>query len=157
MNLKNYREIDIIKQMESEMQRLADEALRGFFADIPSPNKFWQPRVDVHETATEIVVKIELAGVAPDQINVSISDDDRLLTISGQRVEQDVERRDRIRCYQLEIYFGPFERTVVLPADIHLDKNNISATYSDGFLVVVLPKLETPPIEKRRIPINDLG
>jgi len=140
--------------MENEMQRIADETLRGFLTDVPTPNRFWQPRVDVHESPTSIIVKVEVAGVNPDDLSVSLSADDRVLSISGERVEDDTERVDRIRCYQLEIYFGQFDRHIVLPGDARIDRDKITANYKEGFLVVTLPKREDQSTGTRTIPIN---
>ena len=146
--------MDLLRQMENEMQRIADETLRGFLTDIPAPNRFWQPRVDMHETPDSVVVKVEVAGVVPEQLNVSLAADDRVLTISGDRNEEDNERVDRIRCYQLEIYFGPFEREVILPGDAKIDRDAIVAAYKDGFLTITLPKRADQSSGTRSIPIN---
>jgi HSP20 family protein len=152
MAFKDYR--DIIRQMESEMQQLSDEAFRGFF-DIPvGAGRFWQPAVDIHETDGQLIVKMELAGARAENMQVSLSPDDRVLTISGTRAEGQADREGRIRCHQLEIYFGPFERTVSLPG-IPVNREQITATYRDGFLQVLLPKKQMP--EKPRthlIPID---
>ncbi|MGQ9487972.1 MAG: Hsp20/alpha crystallin family protein [Armatimonadota bacterium] len=149
---RNYR--DILRQMEMEMQRLSDEALLSVFGPLGATERFWQPPVDVCETEQAVVVKAEIAGVQPDRINVSLSADDRILVISGIRSEDEEERRARVRCYQLEIYFGPFERHVALPPDLPVDRENISATYRNGVLTVRIPKRvqEEAPIA-RRIPI----
>jgi len=154
MNLRDYRDIDLLRQMETEMQRIADETLRGFFSDIPTPNKFWQPRVDMYETPDGIVVKVEVAGVDPERLDVSLSSDDRVLTIAGERGEEDRERMDRIRCYQLEIYFGPFVRQIVLPGDVRIDRDAIEASYRDGFLVVNLPKKTAMGAPSRSIKVT---
>lgn len=154
MSYKDYRDLDLLRQMESEMQRIADEALRGFFTDVPAPNKFWQPRVDVHETPDSIVVKMEVSGVKPDQLNVSLSSDDRLLTVSGERMEEGAERKKRIRCYQLEIYFGAFERQIVLPGSVRIDRDRITASYREGFLIVTLPKRSEQSPETRKIAVT---
>ena len=76
MAFNDYR--DIIRQMEREMQQLSDEAFRGFFA-FPSggAGRFWQPPVDIHETNEAVVIKIELAGVKADDLQVSLTPDDR--------------------------------------------------------------------------------
>jgi HSP20 family protein len=129
--------------------------LRGFFRDVSAPGRFWQPRADVHETPTGLVVKVEVAGVRSDRLNVSLSSDDRVLTISGERLEDDEERLDRIRCYQLEVSFGPFERQVTLPAGARIDREAISATYRDGILVVLLPKRSDQAPERRSIPVSE--
>jgi len=149
---RNYR--DILRQMELEMQRLSDDALLSVFGPLGATERFWQPPVDLCETEDALVVKAELAGVHPDRINVSLSADDRMLVISGIRAEDEEERRARVRCYQLEIYYGPFERHVALPPDIPVDRDNISATYRNGVLTVRLPKRVREEIPTtRRIPI----
>lgn len=149
---RNYR--DILRQMEMEMQRLSDEALLSVFGPLGTTERFWQPPVDVCETEQAVVVKAEIAGVQPDRINVSLSADDRILVISGIRSEDEEERRARVRCYQLEIYYGPFERHVALPPDLSIDRENISAIYRNGVLTVRIPKrVQEEASVTRRIPI----
>lgn len=155
MSYRDYRDMDLLRQLENEMQRIADEALRGFFADVPAPNKFWQPRVDVHETSDSVIVKMEIAGVKLEKLNVTLSSDDRVLTVTGERNEEDEERAQRIRCYQLEIYFGAFERQIVLPVEARIDREKITANYRDGILVVELPKRVQQAPETTRITINE--
>ncbi len=151
---RNYR--DILRQMELEMQRLSDDALLSVFGPLGATERFWQPPVDLCETEDALVVKAEIAGVHPDRINVSLSADDRMLVISGIRAEEEEERRARVRCYQLEIYYGPFERHIALPPDIPIDRDHISATYRNGVLTVRLPKrMPEETIATRRIPITE--
>ncbi len=154
MAFNDYR--DIIRQMEREMQQLSDEAFRGFFA-LPTggAGRFWQPHVDINEMHEAVIVKVELAGVKADDIQVALTPDDRILSISGVRGETHGDRAGRVRCHQLETYYGPFERAVALPSGIRLDRDAIKATYRDGFLLVTLPKRrasERP--ETRVIPIS---
>ena len=154
MAFNDYR--DIIRQMEREMQQLSDEAFRGFFA-IPAggAGRFWQPPIDIHETDEAVLVKVELAGVKADDLQVSLSPDDRLLNVSGSRGESSRDREGRTRCHQMEIYFGPFERAVALPSGIRLDRDAIKATYREGFLLVTLPKKRGPEkIGPQIIPIS---
>ncbi len=149
MAYKDYR--DIIRQMEQEMQQLTDEAFQGFFEmPVGGTGRFWQPPIDVHETHDQITVKMELAGAKADDLQVSLSPDDRVLTISGVRGEDQADRAGRVRCHQLEIYVGPFERSLALPATPLL-RDKITATYRDGFLRIALPKKVMPPKPERRI------
>lgn len=144
---------DLIKQMEFEMQRCSAEAMRRLM-ELPSGSQeFWLPRADVYETENEIIVRMEIAGVKKESLNVSLSADRRILSIKGVRNERYVDERKKIRYYQLEVYFGPFERDVLLPHDVPVNSENISATYKDGFLVVTLPKAEQVQIY-RNVPIT---
>ena len=138
MAFNDYR--DIIRQMEREMQQLSDEAFRGFFALPTGGSRFWQPSVDIHETEEAILIKVELAGVKADDIQVSLTPDDRVLNIGGTRREGQDAREGRVRSHHLEIYVGPFERAVALPSGIRLNRDAIKAAYKDGFLLVTLPK-----------------
>jgi HSP20 family protein len=149
MTFKDYR--DIIRQMERDMQSMSDDMFRGFF-DLPvSGGRFWSPPVDIHETEDSLLVKCEIAGVRPADLQVSLSADDRYLTIAGMRKEPAVERAGRTRCHQIEIYFGPFERTVMLPKEVLVDRERLAAVYRDGFLIVTLPKSTTGPDRRARV------
>jgi HSP20 family protein len=142
---------EIIRQMEKELERLANETFGQRELSVATSN-FWQPRVDVYETKDRIWVKMEISGARADQIRVSLSPDHRTLIVSGTRDEETVEIGDRLRCYQLEILYGPFERVIHLPSNVPIDADNLSATYKDGFLIVVIPK--KAPEGPRVIPIE---
>lgn len=139
---------DLIKQMEFEMQRRSSEAMRRLL-ELPSNSQdFWLPRADVYETDDDLVVRIDIAGVKKESLNVSLSADRRILTLKGVRRERDIDPRQKIRYYQLEVYFGAFERDVLLPSDIAIDSERLSASYKDGFLVVTLPKASSSNITR---------
>ena len=138
---KSYDEM--LEELEREMRRVS-----GMTGEL------WTPRVDVYETAENIIVKVCAAGLAPDQMELSISSDNKFLTLRGMRIEQDDDKSDRIRYYQLEVYYGPFERIVALPAEVSVDRDRLTATYKDGFLKVVLPKRQ-PGSKGAKIEIED--
>jgi HSP20 family protein len=94
----------------------------------------WQPVLDVFETEKSIVVRVELAGVRRDDLQVSVDGD--VLRVRGVRrppSESDVERLHR-----MEIAFGPFERTLSIP--VPFEREQVAAHLADGFLRVTLPK-----------------
>lgn len=145
---------DLIKQMEFEMQRSSAEAMRRLLELPPDVREFWLPKADVYETPEELVVRVEVAGVRKESLNVSLSADNRILSVTGTRSERFVDDRPKLRYYRLEVYFGSFERDVVLPADVSVDRNRLGATYRDGFLIVTLPKSDDIPTS-RYIPIEE--
>lgn len=108
----------------------------------------WQPPTDVYETPDEIVVKMSISGTRSEEIQVSFADE--TLTISGFR--NDASPHEKTCFYQVEIRYGYFERCIVVPKPV--DKDNIQATYKDGFLVVVLPKVLQQPAKTFSIKIN---
>jgi HSP20 family protein len=144
---KSYDEM--LEELEREMRRVSDDMLLQVFRVSGMTGELWTPRVDVYETAEDVVVKVCAAGLAPDQMELSISSDNRFLTLRGMRVEQDDDKSDRIRYYQLEVYYGPFERIVALPVEVGVDRDQLTATYRDGFLKVVLPKRKSGTANKK--------
>jgi HSP20 family molecular chaperone IbpA len=100
----------------------------------------FEPSVDVFETETALVVKMECAGIRADRLNITFSAAERTLTISGERAEASADWSARTRYHQIEIYYGAFERVIALPEGIPLDLERISAHYRDGFLVIQLPR-----------------
>lgn len=148
---KSYDEM--LEELEREMRRVSDDMLLQMFRISSTSGEVWSPRVDVYETADSVVVKVCAAGLEPSQIELSISGDGRFLTLRGVRVETDDDKSQRIRYHQLEIYYGPFERIISLPAEVKFDRNKLTANYKDGFLKVTLPKLEQA--QPKRIEIEE--
>jgi HSP20 family protein len=105
----------------------------------------WQPAADVFETATAIVVRLELAGVAGSDVQVTVDGD--VLRIRGDRKPR--VDRDAQRLHQMEIASGPFERAIRI--GVPFDREGVVATLEDGLLRVVLPKRPSGP---RRIGIE---
>ena len=101
---------------------------------LPYAAHAFRPNVDLYETGDAVVALFEIAGIRGQEIDVRI--EARRLTIRGVRAEQHTGER---RAYStVEIPFGPFERTIVLPADV--DAEQAHARYADGLLEVRLPK-----------------
>jgi HSP20 family protein len=92
--------------------------------------------VDVYQTPNEIVVRTFIAGVRPDEINLSISRD--MVVIEGARAERETITDDGY--FHRELFWGSFARTILLPQEI--DVENSSATAKDGLLTLILPKLD---------------
>jgi len=123
-----------LEELERHMQRMVDEFFDWTGPVLASKDKRWRPSVDIYETEGNIVIIAELAGIKKKDIQVTLNKD--LLTISGKRHEW--PRHHGTRFYQLEIEYGAFQRTFKLPVSIEEDA--VSASYSDGFLKITLPK-----------------
>jgi len=95
-------------------------------------SNLWRPPTDVFETETAVVVRVEIAGIRDEDIELIIQGD--LLLISGTRVDSS-ERR---AYHQMEISFGKFSIGVELPASVITE--NATAEYKDGFLTINLTK-----------------
>jgi HSP20 family protein len=92
----------------------------------------WSPPTDLYETEDRYVVRVEIAGLRDQDFSVTL--DNNYLVITGSRPDV-LERR---AYHQMEIRFGEFSTVVALPSQV--DSDQTIAEYSDGFLVVMLPK-----------------
>lgn len=105
----------------------------------------FEPAADVYETEKAVVVRLELAGVASDEIQVSVDGD--VLRIRGvRRPNIDADAR---RLHQMEIASGPFERA--LRIGIPFERAQVVAALEEGILRVVLPKRSA---SRRRIDVE---
>jgi HSP20 family protein len=104
------------------------------------------PPTDVYETANEVVVVAEIAGIDEQEVDIEIEGDH--LAFHGEKVCRDLDPNQRHT--QMEICYGPFSRMVVLPAKV--DPASAEVSYREGFLRIVLPKLDEE--SPRRVRIN---
>jgi HSP20 family protein len=96
----------------------------------------WTPAFDVFEDKDNVYVRAELPGIRKEDIDLSLHNGS--LSVSGER-RNDQEFKDA-DVYRAERFFGRFQRTINLPAQVAADK--IKAQYKDGILNVTLPKAE---------------
>lgn len=92
--------------------------------------------VDVYQTPDMIVVKSMIAGVRPEDLDVSITRD--MVTIRGKREEERIAREDDY--FARELYWGSFSRTIALPEEVDVDE--AEAVEKHGLLILKLPKLD---------------
>lgn len=92
--------------------------------------------VDVYQNQNEIIIKTMVAGVRPEDLDVSISRD--MVTIKGKRESERTVADDDY--FHKELYWGTFSRTVVLPQEIDVDA--AEAVEKHGLLIIKLPKLD---------------
>jgi HSP20 family protein len=104
-----------------------------------------QLTIDVYQTPNEIVIKSTIAGVRPEDIDITMSND--MITIKGTR-EKDEEVKEEDYYYQ-ECYWGPFSRSVILPVDVEVDQAD--ASMKNGILTIRLPKAEKVKTKKIEI------
>lgn len=90
----------------------------------------WQPLIDVYELRDGWLLKADLAGVRPNEVNVSVTG--RVVTIHGLRRDSCVE--EGCCHYRMEISYSQFERSIELPADP--GPTTIKTEYRDGMLLI---------------------
>lgn len=93
-------------------------------------HRCWRPAADVYRTAQGWLVKLELAGVHPDDVSVKVSG--RTLIVSGQR--RDMVLETGCSCQSLEISYDSFERQFEFP--IELTQANTESEFFNGMLCV---------------------
>ncbi len=135
---------------------LADaDAADDFFDEVPqvtkqqTSNQSWleedyeegQLSVDVYQTADKIVIQSTIAGVRPEDIDITVNND--MVTIRGKReIDNTIKNEDY---FIQECYWGGFSRSIILPAEIQSDK--IEASLKNGVLTISLPKVpKTKPV-----------
>jgi HSP20 family protein len=117
-----------------------DDLFEGFFRGLDRPwgflgHRVW-PAIDVAERDDAIVVRAEVPGMKPEEIDISVYGN--TLTISGEKKEAKEDQGDGF--YHVESTYGSFRREVTLPTDV--DEQKIEAACKDGVLSVTLPKAE---------------
>ena len=104
-----------------------------------------QLTIDVFQTDEDIVIKSTIAGVNPEDLDVSINND--MVTIKGERkFEEEVSQEN---FYYQECYWGAFSRSVILPVDVEADKTE--ASFKNGVLTIRLPKIEKVKTRKIKV------
>lgn len=95
-----------------------------------------QLTVDVYQNSEMIVIKTMVAGVRPEDLDISITRD--MVVIKGKREEERGVREDDY--FIRELYWGSFSRTIVLPQEIEVEESE--AVEKHGLLVIKLPKID---------------
>jgi len=101
--------------------------------------------VDVYQTDNEIVIQSTIAGVKPEDLDISIEND--TITISGER-KNIVEDTGKNYFYQ-ECFWGAFSREIILPEEV--DGGRAEATMKDGVFTLRIPKIERQKIKKVKV------
>ncbi len=146
MEFKRKSETPGLQRLQGEVDRMFLDLLRGERV-MRYGRAAFRPNADVYYDNREkaVVVKLELPGIDPDGVTLEI--EDNMLRVSGVRSD---ERPPDAVYQQMEITYGRFERTVMLPPEVNATK--ASASYRGGCLKIVLPLKARS--ESRRIPIS---
>ena len=121
-------------------QRDFDRLFRGAFSsqlgETELSTRSWAPPVDIYETEDAIVLRAELPGVDPKEVEVRV--EDNTLYLKGERkFEKEVKEQNY---HRVERSYGSFARSFSLPNSIDADK--VKAEFKDGLLTLTMPKRE---------------
>ena len=148
---KPFRELTPFRDFErttKEMDRFWDSFLEGTLRERDEDGTEWFPSLDVSETKNDFVVKAELPGIDPKDIDISLTDG--MLTIRGEKKQERDEKEENY--HLIERSYGTFSRSVSLSRDVKPDK--INASYKDGVLRVALPKSEETKKKEIKIKVE---
>ncbi len=141
-----YRSIDgSAKHLEQHYRQLLNDALRQNQQSLLHRSTTWRPLADILESPDLIRVKIELAGMKEDDIDVTLYED--ALVISGER--HDDQHQEGLSYHEAQIRYGPFRVEVFISTP--LERDAITAHYENGMLSVDLPKAPAKKPERVRI------
>ena len=136
------RRSDLAK-LHNEGEDLFDCFFRGLDRPFSGP-KAW-PAIDVADHDDAIIVRAEVPGCKPDDIDISVYNS--TLTISGEK-KLAREKKDN-GYYYVESSHGSFRREVSLPTDV--DEKKVEAEYKEGILSITLPKAEKSKAVKVKV------
>lgn len=104
-----------------------------------------QLTIDVYQTESDVIIKSTIAGVDPEELDISITND--MVTIKGKRSkDESVSTEDY---YYQELYWGAFSRSIILP--IEVDSDRAKAAIKNGILTIKLPKSEKTKTKKIKV------
>lgn len=148
---------DSLVRFHREVDRLFEQAFRGFGPGLPSLDRLaWpfadggilKPTLDLGATANEYTVNVEIPGVNEKDIDMEIVND--TLTIRGEK-RQENEHKER-DYYRVERAYGSFQRVLSLPEDV--DQDGVRAAFDKGVLKVTLPRRSVSRDNVRKITVT---
>jgi HSP20 family protein len=138
--------------LQDRMNRIFDEAFRGAGRSGAEEDwalgGSWAPVVDIYEQGHDIVLKAELPGVDPKDVDVRV--ENNVLTLRGERKFDNEVKKENY--HRVERAYGTFSRSFTLPNVVDTEK--IKAEFKDGLLRLTLPKKEEAKPKQISISVN---
>lgn len=137
-----------LRRMHEDMDRMfASMWQKGDGFPMPTTGE-WTPSIDMIEEKDRIVVRAELPGI--DKKNVTLTLRENILTITGERKEEHVEKGENFLVR--EGTYGHFRRMLSLPCDVKSEA--VKAEFESGVLMITLPKAEVTKTKEVKIGVN---
>ena len=140
-------ERDPFSLLHTEINRLFDTASREFGRDLWSLDGFggW-PRVDVTDAEEHLRIDAEVPGLTEKDVDLTLKDG--VLTLSGERKAETEDEGRKVT----ERFIGRFTRQI--PLGYEIDEDNVSASFANGELTIILPKTAKAKSDAKRIEIK---
>jgi HSP20 family protein len=142
------------RDMDDVFNRFFADTLRrlpvhaGNLAGDGQQAREWAPLADVCENEAEYVIKAELPEVRKEDVSITVQDG--VLTLSGERKQE--KREEGERTHRVERYYGSFARRFALPENV--DEQAIRAESRDGVIVIHIPKQPVVEPQPRQIRVQ---
>jgi HSP20 family protein len=131
--------------IQDELNRLFGRTFTGSEGMRPTASGQWMPPMDVFETQDKIVATLELPGIEPKEVEVSV--EDSTLTVTGQRDFASESNEENY--HRVERRYGSFMRSITLPQTV--DTERVNARFDKGVLTIEVPKIERAKPKKIEI------
>jgi len=133
---------------QNQFERFLRDAFSPVSGEGEVSTRTWAPPVDIYENGDNLVLKAELPGFNPDDVEIRV--EDNTLYLKGERkFEKDVKEQNY---HRVERSYGTFTRTFSLPNSVDADK--VTANYKDGVLTLTMPKREEAKPKTIKINVN---
>jgi HSP20 family protein len=130
-----------LRDMQHDMDRLFDRFLGRDISASETGFGAWMPSVESYTKGNELVLKCELPGVDPKDVDVTLDENARQLIIKGER-KTEKDAKDENYIYR-ELAYGSFERRLPLPEGVKTEQ--VKAKFTNGILEITVP---APAISK---------
>jgi HSP20 family protein len=124
-----------MEQMDKEFEDIFSRGMWPTWIGDGGKAEEFMPKMDIFEKDDKYVVKAEMPGIKPEDVDISIIGD--LLTLKGEKKEESETKEEEY--YRREMSYGSFVRSIRLPSSVNVDK--VSASCEDGILEITLPKV----------------
>ena len=143
----NRNHLGPLEDLSQDMERVFDSLLGRTVGSMlrSGASEKYVPALDIKENSEAFTVSVDVPGVQPEDVKIELHDGK--LTIAGSR--SSVAEEERPNYHRIERASGSFQRVVTLPGEV--DVEHIDASYQNGVLVVVLPKIAKQQPKKIQI------
>jgi HSP20 family protein len=145
--------VSLIKEfnnLRQQIDRLFDDMVHeqpqlGIFSKISEP--LWSPAIELQETETELLLKAQLPGINPEELDIQVSEN--AVFLSGEHKEQ--QKADKQGVFRSEFHYGQFKRVIPLP--IAIQREQVKAEMAAGLLTLTMLKATSALPNLVKVPI----